>query len=61
MPRLERQKLCRTVLPGECDYPEVWLDPLPDVVSVLRRFSDWREVLENLPDRPPQAIAPFSF
>ncbi len=47
--------------PGECDYPEVWPDPLPDVVSVLRRFSDWREVLENLPDRPPQAIAPFSF
>lgn len=38
--------------PGECDCPEIWPDPLPCVVDVLRHSSSWEVALANLPDIP---------
>lgn len=34
----------------EADLPEIWPEPLDCVVSVLRRYSDYRDVYNNLPD-----------
>lgn len=38
------------VTKGEVDLPEVWPDPLPEVVGVLNRYSTYEEVAKNLPD-----------
>jgi transglutaminase-like putative cysteine protease len=38
--------------PGERDVPGIVSEPFPEVTDVLRRCHDFREVLENLPDRP---------
>jgi transglutaminase-like putative cysteine protease len=40
----------RPRLPGEADLPEVWPEPLPEVVRALERASDWQAVLAGLPD-----------
>ena len=37
-------------VPGEADLPEVWAEPLPEVVSVLTSSTTFQEVLDNLPD-----------
>ncbi len=37
-------------LPQERDLPEVWAEPLPVVVEVLRSSSRYDEVLRRLPD-----------
>lgn len=37
-------------LTGEADLPEIWPDPLPVVVQVLRSHKTWDELWENLPD-----------
>lgn len=34
----------------EADLPEIWAQPLECVVSVLRRYQDYRELYRNLPD-----------
>jgi len=34
----------------ERDLPEIWAEPLPQVVDALMRYSSIREVAENLPD-----------
>ncbi|AMP02198.1 transglutaminase-like superfamily protein [Collimonas arenae] len=34
----------------ERDLPEIWPEPLPQVVDALMRYSSVREVAENLPD-----------
>ncbi|MBD3241804.1 MAG: Cro/Cl family transcriptional regulator [Chitinivibrionales bacterium] len=36
--------------PGECDLPEVWAEPLPQVVKCLKCSNGWKEVQRNLPD-----------
>lgn len=36
--------------PHERDLPEVWSEPLPLVISVLKSSSTYDEVLRNLPD-----------
>lgn len=36
--------------PGELDLPEIWPEPLPLVVQVLKSCRDYREVADNLPD-----------
>ena len=38
------------VMDGEIDLPEIWPDPLPEVVRVLESSSHYLKVLENLPD-----------
>lgn len=38
--------------PGEADLPGIFPDPLPEVVDVLVRCRDFREVAGNLPDLP---------
>jgi len=35
---------------GEVDLLEIWPDPLPEVVRVLEKSSNYQEVAENLPD-----------
>ena len=35
---------------GEDDLPEIWPDPLPVVVDVLEKYTDFEDVFENLPD-----------
>lgn len=35
---------------GEADLPEIWTEPLPNVVSVLESCQNYIEVSENLPD-----------
>lgn len=35
---------------GEADFPEIWSEPLTVVVGVLKRYSDFLEVANNLPD-----------
>jgi transglutaminase-like putative cysteine protease len=42
--------------PGECDYPEIWPDPLACVVDLLRDFKTWEIALKNLPDMPTTTI-----
>ena len=37
---------------GEGDFPDVFADPFPAVVDVLRSFETWDGVRENLPDSP---------
>ena len=37
---------------GEGDLPEVWPDPLPVVISVLRTYRTYDALWENLPDVP---------
>jgi len=38
------------VVEGEADLLEIWPDPLPEVVRVLEKSSNYQEVAENLPD-----------
>ncbi len=35
---------------GEADLPEIWPEPLPDIVSVLNESNTYEEVANNLPD-----------
>ena len=35
---------------GEMDFPEIWPEPLPQVIRVLETQKSYRAVLENLPD-----------
>ncbi|MGR9116882.1 MAG: transglutaminase-like domain-containing protein, partial [Gammaproteobacteria bacterium] len=35
---------------GEADFPEIWSEPLPDVVSILDQSKTYEEVANNLPD-----------
>lgn len=34
----------------EADLPEVWPEPLPCVVTALRRYHDFRELFDHFPD-----------
>ena len=45
------ERLAFTVsIEGEADLPEIWPEPLPQVVRTLKSAADFREVAENLPD-----------
>ena len=35
---------------GETDLPEVWAEPLDEVIQVLTTYQTYQEVLHNLPD-----------
>ena len=35
---------------GEADLPEVWPNPLPQVINALRTYHTYDELSENLPD-----------
>ena len=35
---------------GECDFPEIWPDPLPIVVECLQKHRGWEQVKMNFPD-----------
>ena len=37
---------------NEREFPEIWADPLPEVISVLTRSNTYIQVYENLPDVP---------
>jgi transglutaminase-like putative cysteine protease len=63
MPPTERLAF-KVTLPGERSFPEILTDPLPVVVSALRKYSHWDELYKNLPDwdkpslHPKHLIAP---
>lgn len=40
----------RPIVPGEADLPEIRADPLPRVIDLLTRYSDYAAVRANLPD-----------
>ena len=40
----------RVGMEGEADLPEIWPEPLPQVIRVLTSCSDFQEVAKNLPD-----------
>ncbi|NQV32037.1 MAG: hypothetical protein HQ515_05045 [Phycisphaeraceae bacterium] len=35
---------------GEMSLPDIWTDPLPEVVHCLKHNWGWQEVQANLPD-----------
>lgn len=35
---------------GEADLPEIWAEPLTEVISVLENHATYQDVAENLPD-----------
>lgn len=37
-------------LPGEADLPEIWPEPLPEVVAALEGYDSVPELWQNLPD-----------
>jgi len=41
-----------TTIEGEADLSEIWADPLPSVVETLRKYKDYADVYDNLPDIP---------
>jgi hypothetical protein len=49
MPPVEKLAFPITV-PGEIDLPEIWPEPLPQVISVLRSSKSYQEVADHLPD-----------
>ncbi|MBA3869681.1 MAG: transglutaminase family protein [Anaerolineae bacterium] len=36
---------------GEKDFPDVWADPMPEVVTALRSYETYDALVEHLPDR----------
>ena len=38
------------VTEGEADLPEIWAEPLSQVINVLRSYKTYLEVAQNLPD-----------
>lgn len=38
------------VVQGETDFPEIWPEPLPEVLNVLESANSYQEVAANLPD-----------
>lgn len=38
------------IVEGEADFPEIWSEPLPEVISVLNQSKTYEEVASNLPD-----------
>lgn len=38
------------IIEGEADLPEIWSEPLPDIISVLNNFKTFEQVAKNLPD-----------
>jgi len=47
-------------MPGEADLPEVWPDPLPVVIEVLRIHTSATALWDALPDLPLWATAAVS-
>ena len=35
---------------GEADLPEIWSEPLDQVIQVLESYEDYQQVADNLPD-----------
>lgn len=44
-------------VPGEVEFENILPDPLPCVTSVLQDSGDWKDVLDRLPDVPPDDFA----
>jgi transglutaminase-like putative cysteine protease len=48
---LEQEQLAFPPNPdlGEYIYEEIWSDPVPEIVSILTKFTSWRKMLAHLP------------
>ena len=40
--------------PGEANFPTIYTDPLPEIVSALRTYPTYNQLANNLPDRQPE-------
>lgn len=40
--------------PGEANFPTIFADPLPEIVSALRTYPTYDQLADNLPDRQPE-------
>ncbi len=40
---------------GEADLPDIWADPLPEVVAALRTYHTFDQLEQHLPDLHPEA------
>jgi transglutaminase-like putative cysteine protease len=40
----------RIIVEGEADLPEIWPEPIPQVIRVLQSSISFQDVAENLPD-----------
>ncbi|MFW5450743.1 MAG: transglutaminase family protein [Methylophagaceae bacterium] len=38
------------VCEGEADLPEIWAEPLPNIIAVLEKYNTYDDVAANLPD-----------
>ena len=46
-----REQLAFPILiAGEANLPEIWAEPLPQIIKVLETFDTYQDVLKNLPD-----------
>jgi hypothetical protein len=50
MPPVE-QLAFKPSVEGEKDFPEIWADPIPEVVKALRSYQTYDSLAEHLPDR----------
>ena len=48
-PPVEKLAFSLTV-DGEINLPEIWAEPLPQIIDVLSNCKDYQQVSENLPD-----------
>lgn len=48
-PPVEKLAFALTV-DGEVNLPEIWAEPLPQIVDVLSNFKGYQQVSDNLPD-----------
>ncbi len=40
------------IINGEADLPEIWAEPLPQIIEALSLNNSYQQVLNNLPDQP---------
>ncbi|MEW8626772.1 MAG: transglutaminase family protein [Candidatus Thiodiazotropha sp.] len=38
------------IVDGEVDFPEIWPEPLAEIVTILAESATYQDVIENLPD-----------
>ncbi len=42
----------KNLLPGECLFPEIWIEPVYSVKELLTKHIDYKEACNHLPDAP---------
>ena len=42
--------------PEEVDCQQIFSEPLPGVIQALQTYTNWQDLLNNLPDREPSLL-----